>query len=237
MSAFFAISSTSHTSLRNHENHCRFTSGIPPVLELTTGTCAAIASKAARPKLSFSEGRRNKSQALRSFSGFVMLHRKCMCSTRSISFAIFSKVLCSGPSPTSMSFAGIFFCTMANILMISSILFTSLKLDVCTKIRSPLGAYFCLISAHSGTLYSSRLTKFGMTCMSLVVSKYLYVSCLRLSDTAVMAVDWLIENDMIGSNDSSLPTKVMSVPWSVVINGRSMPLVLRICCAMYAADA
>jgi len=39
------------------------------------------------------------------------------------------------------------------------------------------------------------------------------------------------------SKEASLPTRVISVPWSVVINGISIPCDARICLAIYAADA
>ena len=60
-SAFFDISSISPTLLKNPETPCLFTSGIPPALLEITGTPQAIASKAANPKLSVSEGSKNKS--------------------------------------------------------------------------------------------------------------------------------------------------------------------------------
>ena len=53
------------TSLRNPLYLFSTTSGIPPVFVATIGTLHAMASRAARPKLSFEEGRRNKSEILR----------------------------------------------------------------------------------------------------------------------------------------------------------------------------
>ena len=59
--AFFAISSTFPTLLRKPEKPSSFTSGIPPVFDEITGTPAAIASNAAKPKLSVWDGNKNKS--------------------------------------------------------------------------------------------------------------------------------------------------------------------------------
>ena len=47
--------------LNNHFNHVSFTSGNPPVFVEITAAVAAIASKAAKPKLSVSEGNKNTS--------------------------------------------------------------------------------------------------------------------------------------------------------------------------------
>ena len=66
----------SHTSLRNPENHCLFTSGNPQTFVLITGTDAAIASSADRPKLSVSEVSKNRSHALSNFSGFFIFPKK-----------------------------------------------------------------------------------------------------------------------------------------------------------------
>ena len=50
------------SSVLLHNPRLMFTSVIPPALEEITGTPFAMASKAERPKLSFSEGKRNKSE-------------------------------------------------------------------------------------------------------------------------------------------------------------------------------
>lgn len=125
-----------------------FTSGSPPELELMTGTQAAMASNAANPKLSVSEGSINKSQALRSFSGFLIFPKKWTSSQICNSLQSFSILLRSGQSHTSSSLVGIFCFTAANTCITSSILFTFLKLDTWISIRSHLDAYFCLISPH-----------------------------------------------------------------------------------------
>ena len=76
-----------------------------------------------------------------------------------------------------------------------------------------------------------------MTSMSRLMPNSLYVSLRRLELTAVTASLWLIANEMTGSKLGSFPSKVMSVPCNVVITGRSTPLCLRICFAVYALDA
>ena len=60
--AFLLMLSTSPTSLKYPETPSSFTSGIPPELLEITGTLNAIASNAANPKLSVSEGNKNKSE-------------------------------------------------------------------------------------------------------------------------------------------------------------------------------
>ncbi|MNT83919.1 hypothetical protein D3C72_2238590 [compost metagenome] len=59
--AFAAISSTFPTLLKYPETPSKLTSGSPPELLEITGTPQAIASKAAKPKLSVSDGSKNKS--------------------------------------------------------------------------------------------------------------------------------------------------------------------------------
>lgn len=147
---FFTISSISPTLLKNHDTPCLLTSGIPPVFELMTGTPAAIASNAASQKLSVSEGSTNRSHALSSFSGFFIFPKKWTSSQIFSSLQSFSIFARSGQSPIRSNFAGIFCFTCANVCMTSSILFTFLKLDIWMRIRSPLLAYFCLISSHAG---------------------------------------------------------------------------------------
>lgn len=84
------------------------TSGKPPVLLEITGTPQAIASKAARPKLSFSEGRMNKSEKQRILSTSLLFPKNKTLS--SIPFVTHkrSQSSRSGPSPTIISFALIF---------------------------------------------------------------------------------------------------------------------------------
>jgi hypothetical protein len=47
------------------------------------------------------------------------------------------------------------------------------------------------------------------------------VSSRRYSETAVMPWEWLMENRVSSRKVRSCPTRVMSVPCSVVITGRS----------------
>ena len=61
--------------------------------------------------------------------------------------------------------------------------------------------------------------KLGITLILFLTSKSSLVSFLRLSDTAVTIFDLFIEKLITGSKDGSFPTKVISVPCKVVING------------------
>ena len=81
--------------------------------------------------------------------------------------------------------------------------------------------------------------KFGITWMSRRIPSVLIVSCLRLCDTAVTPADCSIENATTRLYDGSLPTSVMSVPWSVVtVRGARVPVsALMIWSARYAAVA
>ena len=55
--------------------------------------------------------------------------------------------------------------------------------------------------------------------MSLLVLNSLRVSFFKFSETAVTILEWFIEKVITGSNEGSLPTKVISVPCNVVIKG------------------
>ncbi len=57
-------------------HHDIFTSGKPPALVLITGMLAAIASSAARPKLSYSDGRINKIAYHQYFFHLFLLSQK-----------------------------------------------------------------------------------------------------------------------------------------------------------------
>ncbi len=65
------------------------------------------------------------------------------------------------------------------------------------------------------------------------------VDARRLADTAVTASDRSIENATISEYDGSLPTRVMSVPCSVVITrgAARRSVAAMTCCAMNAAAA
>ena len=60
--AAFAMPSRSSGSHRNPPTPSSTTSGNPPTRDATTGTSQAIASSAARPKLSCADGRRKRSE-------------------------------------------------------------------------------------------------------------------------------------------------------------------------------
>ena len=85
------------------------TSGIPPVLLEITGTFAAIASKADKPKLSISEGSKNKSVNESILFVSLLLPKKITLSFIPNLFAFFSALFFSGPSPIISNFAGISF--------------------------------------------------------------------------------------------------------------------------------
>src|SRR5687767_13539820 len=86
-----------------------------------------------------------------------------------------------------------------------------------------------LLNASIGFLLKRRTsTKFWITSISFSILNILLVSSRRLYDTAVMASLWLMENETTGANVLSLPTRVISVPWSVVITGIFLPCVSRI---------
>src|SRR5690554_7984553 len=70
--------------------------------------------------------------------------------------------------------------------------------------------------------------KFGITLISALVLKCLYVSLFKLSETAVTIFDWFKQKVITGSNDLSFPTNVMSVPCKVVIKGILYPSLLKI---------
>ena len=73
--ASWAMPSTSPTSRRKPVSSCTLTSDKPPTLEETTGTPAAMASRATRPKLSVSEGNNSRSEMSNGSMGFFTFPR------------------------------------------------------------------------------------------------------------------------------------------------------------------
>jgi len=65
--------------------------------------------------------------------------------------------------------------------------------------------------------------KLGITKMGQRISKKRSVSSRSQSLTAVTASEWRRMNWVTRAMDGSLPTTVMSVPCSVVMNGSRMP--------------
>ena len=107
-----------------------FTSGIPPAFELITGTSQAMASNAARPKLSDSLGNMNRSPMLKISSMASCFPRNVTQSQVLNSLETFSICERSGPSPMSSNFAGISLMIWAKTAMTSSIRLTFLKFEV-----------------------------------------------------------------------------------------------------------
>ena len=106
-----------------------FNSGIPPVLLDITGIFIAIASNAANPKDSVSDGNKNTSPTANISFGFAILPTEIISLHVSNSLHSLSIASLSGPSPTKISLHGIFFLTISNILNTSSTRFTFLKFE------------------------------------------------------------------------------------------------------------
>ena len=168
--AFLTISSTSPTLLKKPVTPCTFSSGKPPVFDEITGTSQAMASRAAKPKLSFSEGIKNKSATDKTSSIASSFPTKRTSSPRFISRLSCSIGPRSGPSPTSNSLLGICVFSFAKTLIISSIRFTFRKLDVCTKSFSSFGQMMRLKCSLGCFLKRSKSTKFGITSISFLIS-------------------------------------------------------------------
>ena len=142
--------SISPTSFKNPVTPSIFNSGIPPALEEMTGNLQAMASNAANPKLSVSEGNKNKSETESISSTASNLPKNLTLSFKFNSRTNCSTSLLSGPSPANNNFAGICSTILANIFTTSGTLFTFLKLEVCTIIFSSFGAmailkWFCAL--------------------------------------------------------------------------------------------
>ena len=89
-----------------------FTSGIPPALLDTTGTLLTIASNAARPKLSASDGSKNKSEKHKILSTSLLFPKKRTFSCSPNFFTSCSAGARSGPSPTINNLAGTSSCIL-----------------------------------------------------------------------------------------------------------------------------
>ena len=87
--------------------------------------------------------------------------------------------------------------------------------------------------------WTEQSRKLGMTRMSQLTPSSRRVSVLRLSDTAVTPSDCSMQNATVSEYDGSLPSRVMSVPCSVVmtLGGTRSSEDARICRARYAAVA
>ncbi len=101
----------------------------PPAFVETTGTPEAMASRAANPKLSYSEVSRKRSPMASISSICSCLPTNCILSHIFNLRDNSSAVCLSGPSPTNNNLAGICFCTSLNICTTSSTLLIFLKLD------------------------------------------------------------------------------------------------------------
>ena len=107
-----------------------FTSGIPPALLEITGVSAAIASNAAKPKLSCSEGNKNTSANFRiwyklsTFPSSLILLMRC-------GFSLINSLMTStsGPSPKINNLDFTDFSTLLKISKTSLILFTGRRLE------------------------------------------------------------------------------------------------------------
>ena len=91
------------------------TSGRPPASLEIIGTPLAIASRAARPKLSFSEGNRKRSEKHNILSTSLLFPRNTTLSAIPRDSARASAGSFSGPSPTISNLEGIWFCTKLKI--------------------------------------------------------------------------------------------------------------------------
>ncbi len=87
-----------------------FTSGIPPALLDITGTRFTIASSAASPKLSASEGSKKRSEKQSILSISLLLPKNRTFSSIPNSLTKASAASRSGPSPTISSLEGISSC-------------------------------------------------------------------------------------------------------------------------------
>ena len=126
-------------------------SGRPPALVDITGTSAAIASNAAKPKLSYSLVNKNKSAMGNMSSICSCLPKNLMASHALLSLAAASIGGRSGPSPNSNNLEGIFSLISKKAFTTSSTLLTLRKLLACTIIFSPLGA-INFLNASTGFL-------------------------------------------------------------------------------------
>ena len=157
--ALAAIPSRSSGSCRNPVTPFSITSGRPPTRDAMTGTSHAIASSAARPKLSVADGSRNTSDADRSerTSSCSPTARTSPATPRSRA----SSRPCgrSGPSPTSTSVAGTDRRIRANTSTRAGIRFTGRKFDTWITTAWPSGASRCaqaVVGVHAVVDASSR---------------------------------------------------------------------------------
>src|SRR2546429_198569 len=134
------MASTSPFGVRKPVSPCTTTSGRPPTALARTGTAHAIASSAARPNDSVSEGSRKRSLPRRISATSSTLPRKRTSrrsSRRSTSCSAASR---SGPSPTSTSVAGSWRRTPAKTRTTSVTRLTGRKFETWTRTLWPGGA-------------------------------------------------------------------------------------------------
>jgi hypothetical protein len=84
---------------------------------------------------------------------------------------------------------------------------------------SPFGAHSARNFASGCRKYSSQLTKLGITSMGRLMSNSLSVRSSRYREIDVTPSLCSMEYRVMGRKLRLLPTSVMSVPCSVVING------------------
>ena len=182
----------SPTSLVYPEFPFIFNSFNPPTLEDITGIFKAIASRAASPKLSFSEGSKKRSEEHKISSTSFVFPRKITLFFKSFFLKKSLAFFLSGPSPTIISLEFIFFEILLKIFRTSIILFNGPKLLICTIIFSSPCAIMFLSQRRCFFPYFSMSTKFGITSISLFIPKNSLVSSLKLLDTHVTKSDLLM---------------------------------------------
>ena len=103
---------------------------------------------------------------------------------------------------------------------------TGRKFDTCTITASQVSAGQIRWRSAASGRRAQRLQsrKLGITRIACLMPNVLMVSASRLCDTAVTPWDCSIEKPTTRAYDGSLPTSVMSVPWSVVtVRGAGAP--------------
>src|SRR6266404_4836357 len=134
------MASTSPLGVRKPVSPWTTTSGRPPTALARTGTAHAIASSAARPNDSVSDGNRKRSLPRRISATSSTLPRKRTSRRSSRRSTSCSAVSRSGPSPTSTSVAGSWRRTPAKTRTTSVTRLTGRKFETWTRTLWPGGA-------------------------------------------------------------------------------------------------